>query len=155
MSFPAPFTQSQLQIALGGAAAYMQLFDKELTGNPNDVNVVAMLVEVQNAAAADLYSVLQVVFDPHDTTFQNAVFTQQKAVTIGVYWSWHKSTGGQAVPPANVQAYADAMAALKEARSGLRSLGTDVDPASNSAVQTVTVDSTGQRILRGNMNGFC
>ncbi len=155
MAYPAPFTQAQLEIAAGGSADLLQLADKSRTGDLSSASCQAFIAEVQRAAAGQLYSILQIVFDPADPTFQAADFVQQNAVVIGVYWAWHKSTGGKAIPPEVITAKNDAVATLEKAAEGLRSLGTDKTPTSNAGAKTVTIDTTGTRILRDNMRGFC
>lgn len=158
MSLPPPFTQAQLEIAVGGADQLLELADKRgecgalgLNGAPAQ----AFIAEVQRAVAGRLYSILQVAFDPTDPMFQGSDFVQQLAVTMGAYWAWHKSTGGIAIPQDVKEANADAEAMLKDTRDGGQGLGTLVDPRSNAGARNVRVDQTGRRVLRKNMGGFC
>lgn len=155
MALPDPFSQAQLEIAVGGQSDLLKLADKTATGDLNSTACQAFIDEVMAAAAGEVLSLLQVAFDPTDPTFQSADFVQQNALVIGVYWAWHKSTGGRAVP-ADVETAKDkAVATLLQAKDGLRSLGTEDDPTSNAGAENVTLDTTGTRILRSNTGGFC
>lgn len=155
MAYPSPFTTAKLAIALGGDEKLLQLVDKQHTEDITSASCVAFIDEIKEAAAGELYSILQVVFDPADAVFQASPHVIQNALTVGVYWAWHKSTGGMAIPPEVKEAKAEAVAALKEARTGLRSLGTETDPTSNAGVKQVDIDATGTRVLRSNMGGYC
>lgn len=155
MAFPPLFTQGQLEIAAGGTDKLLQLVDKTKSQQLSSVPCQAFLAEVQNATLGEVCAILQVAFNPADPTFQGASFVQQNAVTIGLYWTWHKSTGGIAVPPEVKDAREQAIATLKQARDGLQSLGTDVTPESNVGVTSVNLVTSSRRILRRNTGGFC
>jgi hypothetical protein len=155
VALPLPFTQAQLEIAVGGAADLLKLADKSGTGSLSSASCQAFIAEVQAAAAGEMYSILQVAFDPADSTFPAADFVKQNALTIGVYWAWHKSTGGLAVPEKVETAKDKAIATLEKAKDGFRSLGTADDPTSNAGAENVDLDTTGTRLLRSNMGGFC
>jgi hypothetical protein len=152
MPFPDPFSQAQLEIAAGGTAALREIVDKGKTNTLSSPSCQAALAEIKRAAAGDIYSILQVPFDPNDPTFATADFVQQNAVTIGLYWTWHKSTGGLAIPEEVKAAYVDAVAKLKEARAALRSLGTSQQNAATlGSGQVIPGGGWG----RGNFGGFC
>lgn len=156
MGFPtALYSQGQLEIATGGADKLRELVDKQKTGQLASASCQAFLAEVHAAALGEVCAILQVAFDPSDPTFQGADFVKQNGVTIGLYWTWHKSTGGIAIPNPVKDAHAEAVASLEKARDGLRSLGTEQDPASNVGSKMVKLDTTGTRVTRGNMGGFC
>ena len=151
-SFASPFTQSQLEIAVGGAPNLVRLAKASNTADPQ---YAAFVVEVQSAALMELYSILQVAFDPNDPTVAGSIYAQQYGVTLGVYWAHHKGTGGIEIPEKVDAAHDKTLTAIKEARSGSTALGTTTDPTSNAGAKTVTVDATGSRIVRRNMGGFC
>jgi hypothetical protein len=157
MAFPAQlYTQTQLAVAVGGADKLLELADRAVkSGQITSAGCQQFLSEVLLATSGEVNSILEVAFDPNDPNYANAAFVQEYALTIAVYWTWHKSTGGLSVPK-DVRDGADlARSALKEAREGLRSLGTSPATASNAGATSVTIDTTGQRILRTNLNGFC
>jgi hypothetical protein len=152
VAYPALFTQAQLELALGGSDKLVELAKASSLVDP----ILATFVsEVQAAASGNVYAVLQVAFNPTDPTFAAAQYVQQLSVTIGVYWAWHKSTGGVAVPPDVVAAKAEAIVELEKAAKGLRSLGTDVDPTSNTGATSVNLVTSSRRIMRRNTGGFC
>lgn len=155
MGFPALFTQAHLEIATGGADKLLQLADKNRTGNINDATVQAFIAEVIRAASGEVYPIVQVAWDPNDPTVTGADALAEAALPIALYWAWHKSTGGVAVPEEVKTARQDAKATLKEMRDGMQALGTTTDPASNAGAKTVDIDSSGKRVLRRNMGGFC
>lgn len=150
------YTQAQLQVACGGADKLLQLADRAFkTGNILATGPQTFLLEVANATAGEVNSILEVAFDPNDPVYASAQFVVEYALTLAVYWAWHKSTGGIGVPPEVKDGADKARAALKEAREGLRSLGTSPSAASNAGASTFEIDTTGRRILRKNMFGFC
>jgi hypothetical protein len=128
VAFPAPFPQTRLELALGGTDKLVELAKAPGLSDPL---VAAFVAEVQSAAAADVFSILQVVWNPADPTFQGSDFVQQNAVTCGIYWAWHKSTGGIAVPTDIKEARAEALQNLKDARQGLLGLGSDTEPSAS------------------------
>jgi hypothetical protein len=152
MAFPALFTQAQLEVALGGADKLVQLAKASSSSDPV---LATFLAEVQAAASGNVYAILQVAFDPNDPNFAAAQYVQQNAVTIGVYWAWHKSTGGTAVPDEVKAAKVEAERELDNTREGLRSLGSDMNPASNAGAEGVNLVTSNRRIMRRNTGGFC
>lgn len=155
MAYPDLFTQAQLEVAVGGADKLLELVDKQRTGDLSSTSCQTYISEIKAAARGEVYSILQVAYDPGSVDMSVAEFVAQNALVIGVYWTWHKSTGGMAVPPEVKEAKADAVKNLTDAKAGTRALGTDADVESNVGHKTVTVDSTGTRVLRQNMSGFC
>lgn len=152
MALPPLFTQAQLEVALSGAVSLRQLAK---ASGPTDPVLAAFVAEVQKAASGNVYAILQVAFDPHDPTFAAADYVQERAVTIGVYWAWHKGTGGVGVPDEVKAAKAEAEADLEKKREGLGALGTDADPASNAGTSLVDIVDDTTRIMRRNTGGFC
>jgi hypothetical protein len=145
------YTQEQLEIAAGGADELLHLVDKKRTSQLSSAPCQAFLAEVQEAAISDLYSILQIPFNPDDTTVQQSPFVRQNGVTLGLYWTWHKSTGGKAIPDDVKTARVEAIANLKEARESLRTLATSTEPSSSLSSHQV---DRGPWTRRG-FGGFC
>lgn len=157
MAYPTSlYTQAQIQVAVGGADKLLQLADRAFkSNNIASAGCQQFLAEVSAATTGEVNSILQVAFDPNDPVYATAQFVVEYALTIAVYWAWHKSTGGIAVPKETKDGADLARAALKEAREGLRSLGTSPSATSNAGALNVDIDHSGRRILRKNTGGFC
>lgn len=146
-NLPDLFTTAQLEMAVGGAQELKKLLDKDRDG----VADAALIAAVKALASADVYSIVHPAVDPSDATVQGANLLQEYAVTVGVYWTWSKSTGGIAVPPEVEAAYQKALDALREVREGKRSIGTSTEPASSVVYGQVTLNG---RWSRDDWKGF-
>lgn len=145
------WTQAQLEIACGGAASLVRLAKAP---NASSAVYTDFIAEVRKASQGIVYAIVQVAFDPTDSTVPGADLLQQHCLAVGVYWAYHKGTGGHAIPDDVRRAYDDALAILRELKKGELALGTEDEPTGNHGAETVTVrDST--RALRSNMRGFC
>jgi hypothetical protein len=141
---PALFTQAQLEIALGGSDKLVQLAK---AASINDPVIAAFMVEVTAAASGKIYSVTQIAADVNDPNILTP-FMVQCGVVAGVYWSWHKSTGGQAIPPEVKEAYRDAIDEVKEYAEGLRAIGATPTPSTSAGLENIDPNPTGTRITR-------
>ena len=150
-ALPDPFTTDQLAMAVGGSRKLVELLDKD----GDQVADPALLVEVKSAAAADLYEILGVAFNPSDPNFAGSPTVQQRGVTLGVYWAWHKSNGGIAIPAEVKEARTEAIEGLKETRAGMRTLATVEDPTASAPAGQVDLDAAGTGWTRSNWGGFC
>ena len=154
-ALPALFTQAQLENAVGGAIALRQLIDKNNTGALTSAACQAFLADIYSFASAEVYSLLAKGFDPLDPDTQGAPLVCQCALTIGVYWTWHKSTGGTAIPPEVRDARDDSRKTITET-SQSRSLGDAGSQTSTTqGVSSVYVADLPGSLSRGKMGGFC
>ena len=145
------YTDAQLEVAVGGAA---NLVRRAGATGPSDAKYTTFKNEVRAAAQADAYGLAKIAVDPTDATVSGAGLMQQLCVTIAVFWSHHKGTGGQEVPVEVTRARDDAIKALMEVRDGVRTLDTDTDPTGNNPLgKSVTLNLDGQ-VRRGNFGSF-
>ena len=148
---PLLVTQAQLEIAVGGPSELLQLADKSGTGSLSSDTCQSFITEVITIASGKIYSLVQVAADPSDPNVATA-FVVQCAVTAAVYWAWHKSTGGIAVPPDVKEAYRDAIAEMKEYAEGLRAVGSSPTPSTSAGLETIDPDPCGQGLTRSTLN---
>lgn len=144
---PALFTQAQLEIAAGGADKLLQLVDKTKSGQLASAPCQAFIAEVISTASGKIYSVAQIAADVNDPNIVTP-FLIQLAVTAGLYWAWHKSTGGIAVPPDVKDAYKDAIDEVKDYAEGLRAVGATPTPSTSAGLENIDPNPTGNRITR-------
>lgn len=148
---PALITQAQLEIAVGGPSELLQLADKSGTGALSSDTCQAFITEVITIASGKIYSLVQIAADPNDPNVATP-FVVQCAVTAGVYWAWHKSTGGIAVPPDVKEAYRDAINEMKEYAEGLRAVGASPTPATSAGLETIDIDPCDQSLSRNSLD---
>lgn len=146
------FTQAQLERVCGGAYRLVELAQ---ASSSVDQAYLDFIAQVRLAAQADVYGLMQVAFDPTDPTVSTSPVAQAHCLSIARYWAWSYGTGGQAIPEDVSRDRTMALEGLTTIRDGQAALGTDTEPTSNAGAKTVTLDSTGTRILRANMRGFC
>src|SRR5581483_8321450 len=163
MAFADLFSQAQLEFAVGGAQNLLQLADNK-SAPTNDLASAycqAFIAEVKRAAAGEVYSILQVKFNPVDPTVPAADFVQQNAVVIGAYRAWQKSTGGVLKENPFENARERASANLEKAAEGIRALGTDMEPSQQLDAHQVDMggrpasSSAGNPWTRKKWGGFC
>lgn len=145
---PALFTQTQLEIALGGADRLRQLAK---ASGPTDPVLVAFVAEVQSAASGKIYSVAQIAANVNDPNILTP-FVIQCGVTAGVYWAWHKSTSGIGIPEEVKAAYRDAIAEVKEYAEGLRAVGGTPTPSTSAGLENIDPDPNDQTITRRSLD---
>ena len=154
-SLPALYVQAQLEIAVGGAKNLRQLVDKNNTGDLASASCQAFLSEVSDFSSSEVYSLVAKGFDPMDPDVQAAKLVRQCAVTFGVYWTWHKSTGGTKIPPDVREARDDARKTITET-SQSRSLGDAGSTAGQMmGAATVKVANIPGSFSRRKMGSFC
>lgn len=144
---PALFTQSQLEMAVGGADKLLQLVDKTKTNDLASADCQTFIAEIITTACSKIYSVAQVAADVTDPNIATP-FLAQCAVSAGVYWAWHKSTGGIAVPDEIKAAYREAIEEVKQYAEGLRAIGATPTPSTSAGLENIDPDPDGVRLTR-------
>lgn len=149
---PALFTQSQLEIALGGADRLRQLAK---ASGPSDPVLAAFVVEVQSAAAGKIYSVAQIAADVNDPNILTP-FLVQCGITAGIYWAWHKGTGGIGIPDEVKTAYRDVINEVKEYADGQRAVGATPTPNTSAGLTNIDPDPQNVTMTRRSLrdSGF-
>jgi hypothetical protein len=145
------FTLAQLQIACGGNDKFLSLVDKQNTQNINDPTCQAFVTEIISIACSKIYSVAQIAADVTDPNIVTP-FLIQCAIGAGVYWTWHKSTGGIAVPEEIKSAYRDTIAEVKEYAEGLRAVGSTPTPNTSAGLENINPDPNGVSITRSTLD---
>ena len=152
------FTVTQLELVMGGAYRLVELAQASSTADPK---YTAFVAQVRVASQGDVYSIMQVAFDPLDPTVATSPVAQSYCLACAVYWAWSYGTGGQAVPDPVVRNRDLAMQALDVIRRGNSGLGTSTEPVSQMPTKQVDMDATGTSGLTGsgwtrsNWGGFC
>jgi hypothetical protein len=148
MLVPAPlFIQAQLEMAVGGADKLLQLVDKTGTGDLASGACQAFIAEIISTASGKIYSVAQIAADVNDPNILTP-FSVQCGVMAGVYWTWHKSTGGIAVPDEVKSGYRDTIDEVKEYAAGLRATGGTASPSTSAGLENIDPNPSGHRITR-------
>jgi hypothetical protein len=151
-ALPDLFTQAQLEQAAGGADRLVQLGDRNSDGFVD----ADWYAEVARAANGEVYSIVGVDLDVRDPNLVAAGVLQEYALDVGVYWAFKKGTGGQVIPPAIVDAYHAAIAALKEFRAGERRIDLVEEPARAAPAGPVEMDPDRHSgYTRKRWGGFC
>lgn len=148
---PALFTQTQLGIALGGQDKLLALVDKQNTSDINSASCQSFITEIISAACSKIYSVAQIAADVTDPNIVTP-FLIECAVAAGVYWTWHKSTGGTAVPDEVKSGYRDTIAEVKEYAEGLRAIGSTPTPHTSAGLENIDPDPNGTGITRSTLD---
>lgn len=134
-------------MAVGGAAKLLQLVDKTNSADLSSGPCQAYITEIISTASGKIYSLVQVAADVNDPNVITP-FVVQCAVTAGVYWTWHKSTGGIAVPEEIKTAYREAIDEVKEYAEGLRAVGATPTPSTSAGLVNIDPNPSGNRITR-------
>ena len=152
------FTQAQLEMCIGGAYRLVELAQAK---TQSDQKYLDFIAQVRASAQGDVYSIMQVTFDPLDPTVPTSPVAQTYCLSCAVYWAWSYGTGGQAVPDPVVRNRDIAMQALDTIRKGNAALGTSTEPASAAPAHQVDMDATGTSgspgsgWTRAHWGGFC
>lgn len=158
MSLAELFTTSDLEVAIGQAANLVELAK---ASNAADSAYAAFVSQVRGAVQGDIYSLIQSSIDIADPQIANSDFLKALALSMAVYWAYHKGSAGQTIPEPVRQAYADAKQTLIDFREGNRSLGTEVEAARSEPAHQVDMNATGPSgtpfsgWTRGNWGGYC
>lgn len=145
------YSDAQFEIAMGGPQRAVQLAK---ASGPGDSVYATFKTEVRAAAQADAYGIAKIAVDPTDPTVPGSNLMQQYCLACAVYWAHVKGSGGQEVPEEAKAARKEAIEALKELRTGDRTLDTDTDPTSNLPGGTVSTQRPGA-VTRRNFRSFC
>lgn len=140
MAFSDLFTIAQLELVMGGAYRLVELAQATST---IDAKYTTFIAQVRVAAQGDVYSIMQVTFDPLDPTVSSSPVAQSYCLACAVYWAWSYGTGGQAVPDPVVRNRELAMQALDTIRRGNAGLGTSTEPVAQMPTKQVDMDATG------------
>lgn len=145
------FELADLETAMGGAYRLVQLAKATDTSDARYATFIAL---VRQGAQGDAYGRAKIAFDPLDSTVPNAGLLRSNCLLLAVYWAWSYGSGGEAIPDGVSQNRTQAIALLRELRSGEATLDTEDDPASNAGAKLVDLNSSG-RVSRRNMGAFC
>ena len=152
------FTQKQLELAMGGSYRLVELAQAQSSADQKYLDFIA---QVRLAAQGDVYSIMQVTFDPLDPTVAASPIAQTYCLSLAVYWAWSYGTGGQSIPAPVVGNREIAMQALDTIRRGNMALGTETEPVSQMPAKMVDMDSSGTSgepgsgWTRKSWGGFC
>lgn len=144
---PALFTQQQLSDELGGDDKLLALVDKTNTGLLSSVDCQRRIAQIITKASGKVYSYAQISADVTDPNIITP-FISSCAITAGVYWAWHFSTSGAAVPPDTKDAYAQAIEEMKEYAAGQRAVGATPTPNTSAGLENIDPDPCGVRTTR-------
>ncbi len=133
-------TKADLERALGGAHALVELLDFDGDGVADAASVNEILVEVD----AEANSYIGMAVDVSDPSVATAPLLLMKEKDCGIYLCWRRGTRWQACPDEVKQAYQDALAWYEKVGARQAGLGNTTRPTSSQPVQqaTSTADST-------------
>jgi len=135
-------SQAQLERALGGQPNLMGLVDKLRTGNPADVSVVTAVQEILDEGFAEVNSYICMAVDLADPALQTAPLLIRYELAYDVYLTWHKHTGGAAVPELIRAEYDKVVIELEKIGGRRKGVGLAVKPASGQVVSQVSKRDT-------------
>ena len=143
-------TQTDLELAVGGAAVLAQLLSKSGTGSA-DANLVAAVI---GRATAEVNSAIQVAIaiDTLNPPYPDALV--YVTADIGAYFAYLQGTSGQAMPDSTRQRYDNALRWLDQVARRERTLGVSPKPATDQDVKQVDTNPDGLRVTRGSLAGL-
>ena len=144
-------SKADLELAVGGAAALVQLLDHDRDQVADQDLVDAAIT----AAMAEVTSTAQIVVLLRTLAPPYPVVLVRITARIAAYYAWLLGSKGQAMPDDVRQDYQEALRWLDRLAEGKRTLGVDPHPASALGVGLVEVNREGDRITRKSMEGFC
>lgn len=143
-------TQTELELAVGGAAVLVQLLDKDADGVADTTLVNAILVRAnaEVSAAVENQYALSAFSSPYPSLLINA------AMGLGAYFAWTYGSSEVALPPGIERLYQDSLRLLDQISKRERSIGATPQPGTNQAVEQIDPDPNGDRVTRTSLRGF-
>lgn len=145
-------TQAQIEEACGGASRLVKLAGATNTADSR----YAEFIEICQAPAnAYIRSLIAKVIDPDDASIAADALLADHEATLTAKLAYRKGTGGQAMPD-QLKASVDEFEKWETRVDGGKiAFSSQTAQATNAGVKMVTTDTTGTRVTRRNMGGFC
>lgn len=133
----ARLTKADLERAVGGAHALVQLLDIDGDGVADAASVAEILIEVD----AEANSYISPAIDLSDPSIDTAPLLLMREKDCAVYLCWRRGTRWQECPDEVKQAYQDALAWYEKVADRKAGLGNTTRPTSSQPVQQAIADA--------------
>jgi phage gp36-like protein len=146
------YTQTDLELAIGGAQQLAQLLDKDGDGIA-DASLVASII---GRSSAEVMAAVGNVLNIATMTPPYPDALVFHAAQIGAYYAWGQGSSEIVVPDAAMKMHEDSLRFLDQLARRERSVGVANPPASVLEVKQIDVDNGGTlgRTTRDSLRGF-